>query len=64
MEKGKGWGLDFAEETRTGDWHFQQFGPNKTVQRTTIAEQCQSCHSSQAANDDMFTTERMLSCIP
>ena len=25
MEKGEGWGLEVAEEMRTGDWHFQQF---------------------------------------
>lgn len=64
MEKGEGWGLDFPEETRTGDWHFQQFGPDRTVQRTAIAERCQSCHSSQASDDYMFTTERMLSYVP
>ncbi|MDB5587246.1 MAG: hypothetical protein JWP26_2216 [Devosia sp.] len=23
MEKGRDWGLDFVEEGRNGDWHFQ-----------------------------------------
>lgn len=64
MQKGEGWGLDFPDETRTGDWHFQQFGTDRQIQRTAIAERCQSCHASQAANDYLFTTERMLSYVP
>ena len=38
MEKGVGWGADFTPEQRTGDWHFQQFAPNRQVRRTAIAE--------------------------
>ena len=34
MEKREDWGLDFAEEDRTGDWHFQQFDPDGQVRRT------------------------------
>ena len=64
MEKGIDWGLDFAAELRTGDWHFQQFGTDKQVRRTAIAARCQSCHQSQAANDYMFTINRMRAYIP
>ncbi len=28
MEKGVNWGLDFSEEVRNGDWHYQQYDPN------------------------------------
>jgi hypothetical protein len=64
MEKGIDWGLDFAAEQRTGDWHFQQFGTDKQVRRTAIAARCQSCHQSQAANDYMFTIDRMRAYVP
>ena len=64
MEKGIDWGLDFAAEQRTGDWHFQQFGTDKEVRRTAIAARCQSCHQSQAANDYMFTIDRMRAYLP
>jgi hypothetical protein len=64
MEKGVGWGADFTPEQRTGDWHFQQFAPNRQVRRTAIAGRCQSCHGSQASNDFMFTTDRMRSYLP
>ena len=64
MEKGQGWGADFAEELRTGDWHFQQFDTDMQVKRTAIAERCQSCHGSRAANDFMFTTDRLRAYLP
>jgi len=64
MEKGQGWGADFAEEQRTDDWHFQQFDTNLQVKQTAIAERCQSCHGSQADNDFMFTIDRMQAYLP
>ena len=64
MEKGEGWGLDFAEEDRTGDWHFQQFDPDGQVRRTAIADRCQSCHQGAAENDFMFTWDRMQAFMP
>ena len=64
MEKGEGWGLDFAEEQRTGDWHFQQYDPGKQVRRTAIADRCQSCHQGAASNDFMFSHDRLLSYLP
>lgn len=64
MEKGEGWGLDYAEEQRTGDWHFQQFDPGRQVRRTAFADRCQSCHQGAAGNDFMFTYDRMLAYVP
>lgn len=64
MEKGEGWGLDFAEEDRAGDWHFQQFGPDGQVRRTAIADRCQSCHQGAAENDFMFTWDRIQAFMP
>lgn len=64
MHKGVDWGLDVEEERRTGDWHFQQFGLDKQVNRTAIADRCVSCHQSQASNDFMFTIDRMRDYLP
>jgi len=64
MEKGVDWGLDFAEEQRTGDWHFQQFGPDQQVRRTAFAERCVACHQGAASNDFMFTFDRMQAYMP
>ena len=64
MEKGEGWGLEVAEEMRTGDWHFQQFDTNRQVRRAAIAERCQSCHQGAAQNDFMYTIDRMRAYLP
>lgn len=64
MEKGEGWGLDFAEEDRAGDWHFQQFDTGRSVRRNAIADRCVSCHQGAAENDFMFTWGRMQDYLP
>ncbi|MET0528293.1 MAG: cytochrome P460 family protein [Microvirga sp.] len=64
MEKGVGWGLEVTQQMRTGDWHFQQFDTERRVGRTAIAGRCQSCHEGAAANDFMFTIDRMRAYLP
>nr|WP_250812989.1 cytochrome P460 family protein [Neorhizobium tomejilense] len=64
MEKGIDWGLEVEEEKRTGDWHFQQFGVDGQVNRTSIAERCEACHQGQESNDFMFTRGRMEAYLP
>jgi hypothetical protein len=64
MEKGAGWGLDFPEETRNGDWHFQQFGLNKQVSGASNPGRCMSCHGGQTTTDFMFTLDRMRDYAP
>lgn len=48
----------------SGDWHFQQFDPNKQVRRTAFAERCVSCHQGAASHDFMFTFDRMMAYVP
>lgn len=65
MQKGQDWGLDFAEEVRDGDWHFQQFDPTRQVRRTAFADRCMSCHQGAGADSEfMFSYDRMLSYMP
>jgi hypothetical protein len=61
MQKGNGWGSDVPEERRTGDWQFQWFNPDKTVNVSESMGRCQSCHQSQASNDFVWTYDRMRS---
>lgn len=64
MEKGVDWGAASSQDLPTGDWHFQQFDLNGQVKREAIADRCQSCHGSQAANDFMFTIDKMRAYLP
>jgi len=61
MEKGEGWGQDVSAESRTGDWQFQWFNPDKTVNSAANMARCQSCHVSQSGNDFVWTYDRMKS---
>lgn len=65
MEKGQDWGLDFPEDVRNGDWHFQQYDPSRNVRRTAFADRCMACHQGAGAESEfMFSYNRMLSYMP
>jgi Cytochrome P460 len=59
MQKGRGWGDDYGEERRTGNWQFQWFQPDGGINVAENTARCQSCHSSSADNDFLFTFDRL-----
>jgi hypothetical protein len=59
MEKGAGWGSDFEESRRTGDWQFQWFWPDRQINLKENTARCMSCHSSQKDRDYLFTARRL-----
>lgn len=59
MEKGPGWGADFEERRRTGDWQFQWYWPDRKINLQENTARCMSCHSSQKDRDYLFTARRL-----
>jgi hypothetical protein len=59
MEKRDGWGQRHGEDVRNGDWEFQSFGPDRSVNRSENVTRCMSCHKAQGGNDHVFTLDRM-----
>lgn len=59
MEKRDGWGADFAPARRTGDWQFQHFTPDKTINMSENTARCQSCHQSREKDQHLFTFNDM-----
>jgi hypothetical protein len=59
MEKRSGWGSQYPESKRNGEWEYQAFNADKSVNRAETLDRCFSCHKSQAANDFVFTLDRM-----
>ncbi|MEC9432392.1 MAG: cytochrome P460 family protein [Pseudomonadota bacterium] len=55
MQKGEGWGEDHAEADRTGDWRFQWFRPDGSINMEEDTARCRSCHSSRDDRSFMFT---------
>lgn len=59
MEKGNGFGADYDESRRTDDWQFQWFWADRSINMNENTARCQSCHQNQAANDYLFTADRI-----
>jgi hypothetical protein len=59
MEKGANWGADFDERRRTGDWQFQWYWPDRSINPQENTARCMSCHSSQRGEDYLFTARRI-----
>ena len=59
MEKGDGWGKDYDSRTRTGDWQYQWFWGDKSVNMKEDTTRCMSCHQSQESSDFLYTGYRI-----
>jgi hypothetical protein len=59
MEKRSGWGAEYPPEKRNGEWEFQAFNADKSVNRSENLDRCFACHKGQAQNDFVFTLDRM-----
>jgi hypothetical protein len=56
-----GWGADYPPEKRNGEWEFQAFNADKSVNHNENLDRCFSCHKWQAQQDFVFTIDRMKS---
>lgn len=61
MEKRTGWQKLSPNNASAGDWLFREFRPDKTPNAAEDGRRCMSCHRSQAADDYVFTLEKMKS---
>jgi hypothetical protein len=55
MAKKAGWGAEYPEAWRNGDWEYARFAPDGT-RDTKPVQACFECHKPQAAEDYTFTT--------
>lgn len=55
MQNGEGWGDDYTEATRTGDWQFQWYWPDGSINAEENTERCRACHQSREGREFMFT---------
>lgn len=54
MEKRTGWGAEYSPEQRNGEWEFQAFNADKSVNRNENLDRCFSCHTSRERQDFVF----------
>ncbi len=55
MEKGAGWGDDYDEASRTGDWQFQWYWPDGSINTDEDTARCRSCHMAREDRGFMYT---------
>ncbi|MCW2308906.1 cytochrome P460 family protein [Rhodobium gokarnense] len=56
MEKRAEW----ADRSASGSWMYREFAPDGTPNAAEDGKRCESCHASEAANDYVFTRDRMM----
>ena len=59
MAKRTGWGSEYPEEKRNGEWEYRVFNADKTANATTDLNTCFSCHKGQVANDYVFSFDKL-----
>lgn len=59
MQKGVGFGAEYDERRRTGDWQFQWYWPDRSVNLQENTARCQSCHQGRATNEFLFTFDQL-----
>ena len=62
MEKRAGWGADYPEAKRNGEWEYRAFRADKTPNTQANHEACFTCHKPLGTGPDfVYTYERMKS---
>lgn len=61
MEKRTGWGAEYPPEKRNGEWEYQAFNADKSVNDRENLNRCFSCHKSAENKDFVYTLDRMKS---
>jgi len=59
MEKQAGWGSEYPESKRNGEWEYQAFRADKTANPNANLESCFNCHKPQASNDFVYSYDNM-----
>ena len=59
MEKQTGWGGEYPESKRNGEWEYQVFRADKTANPNANLDSCFNCHKPQASNDFVYSYDKM-----
>jgi hypothetical protein len=59
MEKRTGWGAEYPDNVRNGEWEYQAFKADKTPNTGANLTACFNCHKPQAGQDFVFSYQSM-----
>lgn len=65
MRNEKGWGAKYPISLRNGEWEYQAFHGDRTpfAEHEDPVSRCLSCHLGAAANDYVFSADRVRSLL-
>ena len=64
MEKRKGWGTEYGDDIRNGEWEYQVFGPDKKVNDKANLKGCFQCHKPHEGQDYVISLARLSGSFP
>ena len=56
MEKRTGWGAEYPEAKRNGEWEYQAFRADKSVNTNAKLDGCFNCHKPLGAKVDYVSS--------
>ena len=59
MEKRKGWGTEYPDTLRNGEWEYQAFTPAKAANANAKLNTCFECHLPKKSDDYVFLYGKM-----
>ncbi|ETW92769.1 MAG: hypothetical protein ETSY1_42185 [Candidatus Entotheonella factor] len=59
MQKQPGWGDQFPEMIRNGDWNYAVFQADHTLKSGVNQATCLVCHIPEASNDYVFSLNKL-----
>jgi len=59
MEKRTGWGTEYPDDIRNGEWEYQAFKADKTPNEKAVLKNCFTCHKPYDKQDFVFSFDQM-----
>jgi hypothetical protein len=59
MEKRNGWGTEYGDDVRNGEWEYQAFKADKTVNDKANLKACFTCHKPLDKQDFVSSLEKI-----
>lgn len=64
MEKRRGWGAEYGEELRNGEWEYASFTPERKVSDKTDHKTCFNCHKPHDKQDYVMSWAKLGGTAP
>jgi hypothetical protein len=59
MQKGKGWGAEYPDALRNGEWEYRAFRADNTPSEQANLLGCFGCHKAQASQDYIYEYDKL-----